>query len=317
MFRIVSAAIMVTCVCSSAQEQRQVTLKQNFKPGHYTVTHELDSQGSTTMGEQSMRQASTMTMVMDIGITGTEDNVTKVEMQFTRIAQSFSQNGQELMSYDSQTPQGQEEPPSPLASIYGPLLETKISFEITPEGTVRNVTGLDELWDRIAQDNPQLAPLAQQMKRQFGSQLFENLIVQGSDFYPDKPVSVGESWQTQTKIEAPVVGSLSVNQDITLKEIQPSPQGELAILDIIGTANVTEPQTMSMGETSMTLTKMDLEQTSDMKMLVETGMVVEQHATGKVETAMTMQNGEGQTADVSSTQEFTGVTTITPAEQVD
>jgi len=212
-----------------------------------------------------------------------------------------------LLEYDSDS---RDDPKSPLASIYRPLLETAISFEITPDGGIRNIRGLDELWERLARENPRLAPLAEQMKKQFGPQLIENVVVQGADFYPNHPVGAGDSWTAQSWIEAPLIGRMDIQQNVTLTELRQAQDGPLARLNVTGKAGMGQPRQMTVGETTMTLTGMDLDQTSDMLMNVQTGMVHQQDTVGKVNTSMYMEGPQGERVDVSSEQDFTGKTVI-------
>jgi hypothetical protein len=85
------------------------------------------------------------------------------------------------------------------AQGFAALPGQKFSFDMTPEGRVTRVAGVDAMLDHVVKSIQIPVPgareqLREQMKQQFGDKAMKEMMEKMFATFPDGPVGVGESW---------------------------------------------------------------------------------------------------------------------------
>jgi hypothetical protein len=141
----------------------------------------------------------------------------QVELKFTSQDLDLTQNGKEIVSYDStqKTPVQPGSPSASVAAAMGAMLDAPIDYTFAADGTVQKVDGLDSLASRIT------AAVPDQRQRASFQQLYsEDTMKQYGDFsraLPDHPVSVGDSWTSSQDITSPA-GVATIDGTYTFKD---------------------------------------------------------------------------------------------------
>lgn len=307
--RSMTALVALMLAACPLLGEEKITLKQKFLPGKYQMKQEVVTQMETTMQTQTMKQSMEMTMTISLVIEKPDaQGIRKLSMSFDQICQKMSMGGQVMMDYDSAKPADEN---NMMAKIFKPLLSAKISADLTAEGKLQNAKGLEELWDTMAKDNPQLAPVAQQMKKQMGNSMVENLMMQAGKTYPDKPVGVGDTWKSEIKMDAPMVGPIVMSQDSKLAGVETVDGTKVASIDYVTKGKIDKPSETTMGATKVTIKSLDSTQKGTMKVNLETGMASENKADADMEMSMEMTGQNGQNVATTTKQKIKTTLTTT------
>jgi Family of unknown function (DUF6263) len=141
----------------------------------------------------------------------------KVELKFESQNIEMTQNGQEVLNYDSTgtTPVQPDSPAAPVAAAMHAMLGVPLDFTMAADGTVEKIDGLDTLSNRIT------AALPSQRQRLSLQQLFDaDTLKQYCSFsqvMPGHPVNVGDSWSSSHDINTQV-GLMTVDATYTFKD---------------------------------------------------------------------------------------------------
>jgi len=148
----------------------------------------------------------------------------ETQIQFTYQDMTFVVSSAMMNSkYDSKKP---TENPSDMdkmvAKIFNVLIDRPFEVVIAPNGSVKSVEGMDaiieNMLDVVAADGQLAAQMAAQMSQQFNDEAMKNMFGQSFNFYPDKAVKSGDSWNVENSILMSGM-NLSLNSLNTLKEI--------------------------------------------------------------------------------------------------
>lgn len=128
------------------------------------------------------------------------------------------------MGYDSQSP---IENPSDMDHLFGKiisgLLDSPVMMLFSPDGSVKSVTGMDVIADKmtgaIADDGQIAAQIAVQMKQQFSESYMKSSFEQMFKIYPDNPVKTGNNWDMESSVVAANNMNSKVKTKYTLKNI--------------------------------------------------------------------------------------------------
>ena len=143
---------------------------------------------------QSMKQSMGMTFTYDV-VKKADDGTATVEVTYDAVA--MKQSGpMGNVDYDS------ADPPAKVpmqAQGFAALPGQKFSFDMTPEGRVTRVAGVDAIFDHVMKNVQIPMPgareqLREQMKQQFGDKAMKEMMEKMFATFPDGPVGVGESW---------------------------------------------------------------------------------------------------------------------------
>ncbi|HEV2331003.1 MAG TPA: DUF6263 family protein [Verrucomicrobiae bacterium] len=140
----------------------------------------------------------------------------QVELKFNRQNIDLTQNGKEIVSYDStqKTPLQPGSPAAPVAAAMGAMLDAPLDYTFAPDGSVQKIDGIDSLAGKIT------AAVPDQQQRASMQQLYDaDTLKQYGDFshaLPDHPVNIGDSWSSTEDINSPA-GVMTVDGTYTFK----------------------------------------------------------------------------------------------------
>ena len=93
----------------------------------------------------------------------------------------------------------------PLAVGFAALVDAGFTVTLTPQAKVTHVDGVDALIDRILTrlrlpEGPQRDRAEAQFRSQFGEDSIRSMMEQSMNFYPGKPVKVGDAWKAEVDL---------------------------------------------------------------------------------------------------------------------
>ena len=276
--------------------------KRFYPTGQYTLTQKVNTDQVIVTGEMEMKQKISMTMVLGINVgkpnaSGDREMV----LQFRRVTQR-TQMGEMVMAYDSNLP---DEKQMPMAAVWRPLLKAKIKALISPDGKVKKFSGLNEVWDALAKQQPASAQMIGPMKEQFGDAMVQQMIARSYEVLPTKAIGVGESWASDDKIKLPFVGQIKVAQQFKAKAVEKTPAGKVVVIDTTGTVKTDKPAKTTMGPAEVTILKMDMTQKGQSRYNADLGIFVGQTIRQRGTMQMSVGPAEGAQQSMTIKQDTT------------
>ena len=244
--------------------QAQVKLSFNPEKGQkYSYLFETEQDMKQTFMGQELPTQVVMTMLMDMDISEKNNDETTLTSTYNAIKMSIA-NPMMSVEYDSQRPkENPTEIENMIATIFLGLIGKSFSVNIDQTGSVKSVSGMDELIQGLLRVLPQDNPAMQQMSgpflQSFNDDAMKNMFEQSFKIYPANPVNVGDSWEGN--ITTAIMGmNQTMNNTYMLKAIE----GNTAVMDVASTF-VFNPEGSIEGEISGS-------QSGQMSLDVKTGM---------------------------------------------
>ena len=213
-----------------ASSAEKFEFKLDLKKGDkFAFRQSMDMNQDIDMG--GMQIATVMAMTSDYSYEVTdvaESGDMSINIKFGRIKGSFENPMMGALEFDSE--EEMEETGNPMVDMMGSMFTANAGQELTlvmnEDGDVVSVDGVDEMVDRLLENNPMAAmggqldaeTMKQQMKDNFEGQLGQ---------IPADPVAVGESWTSDRGMSA--AGGMGMQMSIksTLKSLS----GDEAVID--------------------------------------------------------------------------------------
>jgi hypothetical protein len=215
---------------------------------------------------------------------------------------SFKQTSQVgNIEYDSANPP----PPGqihPMARGFAALAGQSFTMKVTPTGKITEIQGLDQMVDAILKkldiaEGP-AKPIAEKaIRHDFGEEALKDNMEGLLAIYPDKPVSLGDSWTKKLSVSKGF--PMLMENNFTLKEATPS-AATLAVKSKLSTNPDAPPIDMRNQKITYTLTG---EQTGTMVVDRGSGWVKSADMTQKVTGEMVTDAGAGRIAKTPMTVE--------------
>ncbi len=288
-----------------------VRFQRMYPPGSYTMTQTLNM--DQAISGRGMEQQHKLSQTIVHSLVASKPDAAgerTLEMRIRRIKQEVKA-GPQTMVYDSDLPP--EKQTSPMAGLLGPLLKVKIVAVVGPDGTVRKVSGADEMWEEMAKNNPAVAMMAEAMKKNFGNATVQSLMLQAYEMMPGRPVGLGENWTSRMELPIPMVGGMKVEQKLWLKAIEDTPSGKVAVLEKVGTIKTDKPTQTTIGPATVTFRSVEVAQKGQLRYNEKLGIFTaqEDEVRGTLAMAMTGPNGAEQVV----TMKMEGTTKVTTEPQ--
>lgn len=267
-----SAVSFAQAPATAPAAAEKYTLKAKYNPGRYVLEQKADIvQTMTPEGGQPTRHdiSQAMTITQAISPADKQGNQT-VLLGFRSVQQKISSAGSPSIEYDSQGPPQQQHPL--LGATLTPLLQARVTVIVGPDGRVRSVTGMDELWDRLAEQSPAMSAMLLGMKKSLGNNMIRETMEKTAQMLPDKPVAIGESWQNELKVDMPYLGARQANQDCTLKAVRTTADGHIAVIDVLSKIESSQPTQTDVGGAAVTVEKVEFTQKGEIRFNIERGM---------------------------------------------
>lgn len=250
----------------------KVSLRHRWTPGAYEIATEMDMDQTVTPGgrpsqRQKMSQEIHVRLDVDArGEAGTKD----ARLSYGSVVQKMTVGGQ-VLGYDSNGPAAQNAPQ--LAAVLEPLMGADIRITLDAEDRVSEVRGLNEVWDKVARTNPQLAGMAGQMKNEMGDEMIRQLLNGSAEMLPQEPVGTGDTWPATIPLNVPFVGKVNVEYECRLDDVEETADGQVAHIAFRGHLKEEGATTASVGPGRVTIKDVDFKQVGSMQFDIDTGMV--------------------------------------------
>lgn len=253
---IISSILPFVLFITVVQAQKSYTLKFNPANGD---KYNVETTTKTQMSQNVMGQDVNINMNYDVemtyAITDTNANK-KLTMTYERLKLNMDAMGQ-MQTMDTED-SSSNEVSNALKSVKGKT----VSVTLSPTGKVLQVEGTREIIDNIGGDAQK-----EILKAIFSEDALKSMMEQSFNYYPEKPVKVGDSWTSTITLKSPY--PIVAENTYKLNKVE----GNDAFIDIISKVKTEEGAKMSYSGVELTV-----ELTGDIKgnnqVNLQTGMPV-------------------------------------------
>lgn len=308
-------AILFLLSNASQAQGNKFDVKRAWGPGFYVMTQTSKSRGEQTIGNQTVKTASSETMVWELRVR--EPNSQGEKKIMARIVKcQFTEEGDSPSSYDSEAPAGQQTNDN--AFVYGPLIGAPVEITLDPDDAVIEVSGLDKLWRDLsakASTDDQRGRLAE-VSIELGDKTVEQSLRRIESIVPKKAVAAGEKWTAGIRSDLPLIGEVKQRYDCLLRGVENTPSGKLAVIQMEARYEATKPKPGKIQGQEVTVSKLDVSEKGDIKFDLETGIAVVDEKNLNVSAVLDTSNEKGQPLQVLVKGANEIRTTIVPSGQV-
>ncbi len=299
------------CACAAAIAAEAVPkahVKIGWREGSWLMTIVSQAEGTTTIGSEKVANSDRTTQVWQIDVGRADDKDEKrLTMRLVEV-KSEGQGGGEAYRYDS-TKGGENK--GGYDFVYKPLMAATVVVTLDADDTVIEAGGLSRLWDDLAEKaatDAQRSLLAE-MKTGMNDKAFETQFRRLESLMPKSPVAVGDTWKSGVRLDLPIIGELKARYDCRLAALEPSAAGDRAVIDARSQYTQSSPKASSLFGVDVTLSKVDLEETTRLTVNSKTGMVVQDECR-RTATVTGKAKAEGEEHEFSSRTTTTMTTTV-------
>ncbi len=191
---LLTATLFSSCTILASRIDLELHLKEGKSYNINTIANQKISQ---TIG----RQKENITQKIGLGYTF---NVKKIEADGTAFIDVtfnsilLNQDGTTgKIQYDSSNPPN-DIPPA--AATYAALLGQSFSIIISPEGSIKNIQGMEKITKSIMKKLDLPESREESLNDKFGDKALKENMENLLGIYPDRPVRIGNSWTKRTTI---------------------------------------------------------------------------------------------------------------------
>jgi len=193
------------------------TLRMHLKQGEVFHVTSINRQhiSQEIMGQKmTLDQVTTMAYRWEVTHVANSGNAT-VKITYTRLAMAQEQNGQKR-AFDSAS----GKPPSDFFKGLDLMVGKAFTVELTPQGKVAQVQGLDKVFRQVAEgaglkDQKATEAFYRALMDSFGDKAVTEQFNTAFGRYPEAPLKVGATWQGDTQLT--VAFPLNVHATYTVK----------------------------------------------------------------------------------------------------
>jgi len=291
---------------SNGSEPR-VSLSIKYPPGKYEMvqSQDMNTKGTVRVGKRKQAQNSNqkMTQWAEINVTPDADGKSTMIMEFKRIRQE-TKGGPMSGVLDTADPGSLAG--NPAARVFTAMTGARIAMKCDANGKVTDVSGMNDMWDRIGREDPQFRPMVAQLKKTLGDKNMGDLINKSQEYLPKGPVGLGAIWYTQFNMPVPIVGDMGCEAKCKLINLKKSAAGQIATIEMRAKLTSKGSQTTELGPGSLKVNSMNMTIKGQMELNVDTGLMSKQSTTIDGTMSATVQS-QGQTvltdAIITGTQE--------------
>ncbi len=267
-------------------DQGPKELKLTWPDGKRFV-YEVKIDQTTSAGETSFAAALNSVAAQSFKYALTTDldetsGNTILEMEILSAMVNLEMMGNKL-TFDSEkpAPEGSIDPMYTMLQGLNVLIGEKLTLTYTPEGEVTEVTGLDNMYDKISKALPaQAAPVAQGFIQE---DQFKQLA--SYPFWPDASVKIGETWKRKYTQVFGTSGAMEVDNVYTLKAQDQHDDYPVNVLEYEGAVVADDSQNAEMMGMEMSMS--DGKNSGQILVDQTSGFIV--HAVANQEMTMNMQ----------------------------
>lgn len=198
-------ALSLVLAAGMAQAQGDLVLKLNLQPeSNYVCTTEIQQTVIQMVNDEEQTLNQNMLLVWDYDVLS-RDDAGNAEIKLTYKRVSVKQDyGYQQTEYDSDNPPEYLDPSmKSMASLIG----TQLRVWMKPDGEVLKIEGVDAMLDNMIKsmelpESPDRDNIISNLKQQFGEDAMRQQLEQITGFYPDRPVTVGDSWKSTVNMSS-------------------------------------------------------------------------------------------------------------------
>ena len=190
-FAYLFCAILTASFCS-CKSGEPVDLKLNLQPGNqYIYTMDTKTSMEQSAMGQTVKTNNDLMMQFLYDVAAGEGTNKKITVTYDRIAMSMK-SGAMNMSYDSKDSTQKD---GQLAMM-GTMLHKPFTMIVSDKGAILKVEGLDAIINGMGDTStPQGAAMRRQMSETFSDSAMKGILQQSLNFFPDNPVTPGDTWK--------------------------------------------------------------------------------------------------------------------------
>jgi|GEM_PF-2509874 len=209
-----------------------VTLKYSWSPDRpllYRLTQQTDADMSGVPGQGDVHLSQSQTMRLRLHVANVApDGAATIRTTVEAVQFEMTPPAGEKVEYDSEAGQGLAPDPGeerhPAATAMAAFVGESFTFEIAPDGDVRNVQGMDAILRKIS-DQVGDPAMEEMFRGKFADSAMESMLEQAFKLLPDRPVEAGETWQTSLDQTVPSLGTLRIENTMTFERAEPADGG--------------------------------------------------------------------------------------------
>lgn len=285
-YTLLLASIIVTSIQSQSID---LSLKLEKGKEYRQVTTSKSTVEQNMMG-QEINMTMTSNGAMTYNVENINEDIYEMKAMYNELNMSMEMP-QGTVKYSSET----KDTADGVSSLFSDIKNKPFELEINKKGRVKEVRNIDALWQTVIDSSDDLSEeqkeqMKSQIKAAFGEETIKSNMELASAIYPDKPVKKGDKWTINTNIEGDI--KLKVSTEYELVDFT----SEYALIKgnaIIEPNNFDENNAKSMMPMPM---KFDLSgnKTSEIKVDINTGWIIEAKTTQEIEGEIEMQMGGSQ-----------------------
>jgi len=276
-FRLNVVVLILLAFSFQSKGADKYELKYNLEKGK-TYKHNTVMDMTMKMGAmgQTMEMGTKTEMRVNYDVIERNNDVYNIRMSYQKM--KVSSAFPTPITIDSDSTENSTN--SGLSGVFKSMVGVPIDIELTQQGKVLSVKGIDQLADKMNSISNE------QMKQMFGSLFNEKTIQaaleQSSSYFPNKPVSIGDSWEVNTTVNSGTFDIIN-KMTLTLKEVK----GNIATLESKSTLSTPEGGAVINIQGMEAHVTMNGEQSGNIQMDMKTGWIVKsemtQHSTNNIE----------------------------------
>lgn len=157
----------------------QISLKFNPAKGDkYQYYYEIEQDIQQSVGGQQIPLKQKIVTVYDMNILDGGSNDTKIAFTYKTIAYEMSSPMGSMIYHSDNLPDNPSPTEQTMRQVFGSLLNKQFEVVVQKDGTVKSVTGMDEVLSSMAEaigkNNPQSAMMVENLKQQFSDEAMKN-----------------------------------------------------------------------------------------------------------------------------------------------
>ncbi len=296
-----------------AKEIPAYSLRMKLPAGRWLLSQEHQSQSSTTVeGKDVPGQSATLSTAVLLDIQDLPDGGRKIDLEVKSLAMTL-EVAKAKMVFDSQAQRGQ----SPLLKqLVGPLVGAKGTMILNKDGKVSQSAFAEDLWEQVAQNQPQLAEMLKDLKALSASQLSGQEFDGAVAMLPEEAKSVGDTWQRELQRRIQPLGPLNVRYQCRFRELRDTQAGQVARVAFEADVSVAKAGgEVLMGEAKIILDSFTAKQNGTVELFVESKLPSLYDTRQEAESLMRVTDRLGKTRQVSVLRKSRTVLKISAAQE--
>jgi len=207
----VLAAFVYLAGCNSSSGDT-VELKFKLPKGaKYEYAMNMDMKMNRQMMGKNVDVKNTMGSTYLFEVTNDSADWKTIAATITKISMDMDAMGM-TMHFDTDMPDTGVGPVAIMGKVFGAMKGTRFSFKLNDKGDVSEITGLQEMREKMLSGLPNSGEGAGGLDKAFDEESMKQNMQQAFQAYPGKPVKPGDSW---TKTTTQKMQGMSVKSDNT------------------------------------------------------------------------------------------------------